>query len=405
MPTVTQSGLNPAKICHVAIELKTLLQNLSFIQNQSSDTEIVAMVKANAYGHGITKISQVLQEKGVKHFGVATIEEGLTLRQASITGTILLMGGSGFTQNIDAVLSAELTPLISSLEELQILKATAQKTKWQKPIQVHLDLDTGMSRSGILIDDNPESTLKAIVDCLKKNTNIINLCGLSTHFANAEINNCAYSDLQLKRFLKALHYLDNAGFHQTILHVSKSSAILTNLGHSDVVLSKTQRQHSIWVRPGIALYGVNPLSGANQLPGLAPILSWRAPVTVRKAILKGTHVGYNNTWTAKRDTEIAILRVGYGDGFSRQLSNRGHVLIQGQKAPIVGRVSMDLTAIDVTQITKKLGNESCSIGTMATLIGTDGGESISAQDLSELCHTIPYEILTNISARVARLYF
>lgn len=405
MQTVISPGLNPAKICHVAIELKTFLQNISFIQSHSLGTETVAMVKANAYGHGLYRISQVLQIQGIKRFGVATIEEGVALRQAGITGTILLMGGSGFTQNTDDVIDAEITPLISSLEELQICIAALQLRKLAKPFQVHLDLDTGMSRAGVLIEDNPEFGLNPIVQLLQKHRHLISLSGVSTHFANAESTDCTFSKFQLDRFLKAVAYLDHAGFSKAILHVSKSSAILTKLGLGDDLFPKTKQQHPIWVRPGIAIYGVNPLSRANQLPGLSPILSWHAPVTVRKTILPGTHVGYNNTWTAKRDTEIAILRVGYGDGYFRQLSNIGHVLIQGQKAPIVGRVSMDLTAVDVTQITKKLGNESCPIGTMATLIGKDGNETITAQDLSEQCQTIPYEILTNISARVARIYF
>jgi alanine racemase len=400
----TSDNLNAVKICHAAIDLKTFLRNIFFIQSHSFGAETVAMVKANAYGHGLATISQVLQAQGIKRFGVATMEEAIALRQADINGTILLMGGSELTQNIDGIIDAEITPLVSSLEELQICIGALRKRKLAKPFQVHLDLDTGMSRSGILVEANPESNLKPIVHILKKNTNIINLGGVSTHFANAEIANCPFTKLQLHLFLKAITYLDHAGFSETTLHASKSSAILTKQGLGPAILPKIH-QHSIWIRPGIALYGVNSLSESNQLSGLSPILSWRTPVTVRKTILKGTPVGYNNTWTAKQETEIAILRVGYGDGYHRQLSNIGHVIIQGQKAPIVGRISMDLTAIDVTQITKKLGTESCKTGSMATLIGSDGDKTITVQDLSKLCHTIPYEILANISTRVKRIYF
>lgn len=389
--------------CHALINLNYLSHNLNTIQSYSPKAQIIAMVKANAYGHGIVAVAKHLNHLGVNYFGVATVSEGEQLRAAGITGQILVMAGSGATFELDKIYQHELTPLISSLDELNEIITFAKTKQLESPLLFHLDIDTGMSRAGLIISPDPYLELDPIVRLLQENKNLVKLDGLSTHLANAEKSSCAFSKKQLKRFAKAVEYLNQKGFVDIKIHLAKSSAILTKLARGDLALEKLLNNHPILIRPGLSLYGINPLSSKLK-KALKPILSWKAPITLRKTLAKGDVVGYNNTWTAKRKTELALVRVGYGDGYSRLLSNQGQILIHGIKARIVGRISMDLIAVDVTDVIKKLGKQSCTVKTLATLLGKENKQEISAINLAKQCKTIPYEILTSISPRVERIY-
>ncbi|MDA0712633.1 MAG: alanine racemase [bacterium] len=389
--------------CHTIINLDNLSHNLKTIQSYNPKAQVVAMVKANAYGHGLVEIAKHLNQLDVKYFGVATADEGEQLRKAKITGQILVMAGSGCTQELNKIYQAHLTPLLSSEAELQDLITFAKNKKVKSPLLFHLDLDTGMSRAGLVIDENPSSQLAPIVSLINNNKQLVKLDGVSTHFANAEKASCAFSKKQLKRFGSAIKFLNKNGFDEIKVHFSKSSAIITQLGDSDLALQKLLQNHPILIRPGLSLYGINPLSTKLKKP-LKPILSWKAPITLRKTLKIGDCVGYNNTWKVKRKTELALIRVGYGDGYSRLLSNQGQVLIHGIKAPVIGRVSMDLITVDVTDVVKKLGEKSCAVKTLVTLLGKENKQEITATDLAKQCQTIPYEILTNISSRVDRIY-
>lgn len=344
------------------IDLKALGDNLRAIKKLAPGAGVVTMVKANAYGHGIVAVSQYFISQGVETLGVATLEEAILLRENGITSTILLMSGAGFSKRAELVVKYHITPLVSSKEEILALAKYG-------PVEIHLDIDTGLGRGGFSVVDN------SLIVILKQNP--IKVGGIATHFANAESDDCAYSKIQLERFSTILRYFDKQGISYPLIHIAKSSAILHHLSGSEIYPSKR-----LWIRPGIALYDT--------------VLTWQAPITLRKRIPAGSAVGYNNTWIARRETEIALLRVGYGDGYSRLLSNRAHVLIAGQRAPVVGNVSMDLTAIDVTDIHGE--------AEFATLIGQDGDEKITSSDLATLSQTIPYEILTSISPRVMREY-
>jgi len=392
------------KNCHATINLKFLLHNLNLIKQKSPSTKVTAMVKANAYGHGLIEISRFLEKHHVKHFGVATVEEAVELRKANIKSEIWLMGGAGFLSSLPEIIEENIVPLISSFEELKSFIDFLKTKRSTKISSFHLDLDTGMTRAGIQIEDNSQTVLEPFVSLIKKNKGLINLAGIATHFANAENLDCQFTQMQIKRFIAAVKYLESEGFSETAIHFAKSAAIFTDISDGGKLFKNELRNYPLFIRPGLSLYGISPLDSSNKNLDLKPILTWKTTITLRKSIKKGTLVGYNNTWKAQRDTELAVLRVGYGDGYNRQLSNQGHVLIQGQKAPIIGRVSMDLVTIDVTDIVKQHGLKACQIGNLATLIGQEDQNKISAQDLSKLCHTIPYEILTNISNRVARDY-
>lgn len=324
------------------INLSALSRNLIKIQQLSGTRNIIAMVKANAYGHGLIPITKYLESQGVSCFGVATIEEGEILRAAGIQGKILLMSGAGFYQTPERVLKARLTPLISSIQELDALDSVGQK------IAVHIDLDTGMSRGGFPLSEVPQ-----VIAWFKKKR-FVEMEGLSTHLANAEASDCEFSKIQLAKF-------EAAGLKASMIHVAKSLAIIHHIGLKNA-----------WVRPGIALYG--------GCEGFEPVMSLEAPITLIKTLHPGDTVGYDQTWKASKQTKIALIRAGYGDGIPRALSNTGNIL---------GRVSMDLITLDITGQDLKVG---------------DWVPLMSIADIAKACDTILYEIMTRVAERVERVY-
>lgn len=351
------------------INLRAMGRNLTKIKSIAGSQNIIAMVKANAYGHGLVPVTQFLETQGVNFFGVATLEEGECLRKAGIKSEILLMSGAGLELSPERVLKAQLTPLVSSLQELESLENLGQK------IKIHVDLDTGLSRGGF-----PISELNQVIAWLTQTRSQLEFEGLSTHFANAETPDCAFSQIQITRFKKALADFETAGLKPKMVHVSKSSAI----GHSIGL----EGSH-VFFRPGIALYGA--------CENFEPVMSLKAPVTLIKTLPIGSTVGYDQTWQAQKETQVALIRAGYGDGYSRGFSNRGYALFQGKRIPIIGRVSMDLITLDMTGFDIKVGD-------WVTLMGRDGPEEITVQELAHACNTIPYEILTRVAERVKRVH-
>ncbi len=333
------------------INAPILRSNYERILSSAPGCTPVAMIKANAYGHGLLSVARFFETLGVTKLGVATIEEGETLRDARIKAQILLMPGAGLILDVDRIWDLKLTPLISSVDELQALQA------FKKPFAVHIHIDTGMSRAGFLWSD-----ISYLIDAWKNEKHQLIFEGLSTHFSDAE------TPLQIQRFETVLNKFQEAGLTPKVVHTSKSTAILGGF---------VTRYPGIetWVRPGIALYD--------------SVMTLQAPITLLKTIPKGTGVGYDKTWIAKRDTRIALVRAGYGDGIPRALSNCGYVVIHGQKAPIIGRVSMDLITVDVTDLECKVGDEV---------------SLMTPKEIAEMAGTIDYEILTGISERVHRLW-
>ncbi len=396
------------KWCHAIIHTDALAHNLAVVKQHCPTSAVVAMVKSNAYGHDVAIIAQALQQAGVTRFGVATFDEAVALRDAGITGTILLADTS-WVESPKALMDLAITPLISSVHEIQVLQEHVLRTRCTQPYPVHLKVDTGMSRMGVTLYPGKNSVAHAL-DRIKQ-TPWVHLQGMCTHFADADECDDSLLRCQIKHFGRALNQTYQTGLAPQVVHIANSAALLRGYHQGRGLLDTLAKQPQWWVRPGGLLYGLNLLAqGAHKQsnasePGvnLRGVLTWRAPILLRKRIPKGACVGYGSTWRAERDTEIAVLAVGYGDGYNRLLSNRGHVLIGTQRAPIVGRVSMDLTTVDVTDVQCRLGKEACQQGVYAVLLGPQGEKSVDPWELARLCSTIPYEICTSITARVPRI--
>jgi alanine racemase len=336
-----------------------------------------------------------LEKTGCKWFGVATVDEGIALRDAGVRARILVMSGAGAHLFAKDLCDYDLTPLVSSVDEIEEIASECRGRSLEESFKVHLDFDTGMTRGGFLSLDEPERLLGY--------TDVLRFEGMSTHFAKAEEPNCSFSAIQMDRFANVLHEIAQTGLKPKYIHLDKSAAVLLHSSNGlKQEVEKIMPGAEILVRPGISLYGIDPTLESIHAGSLKPVLSWRAPIVLCKSIQKGTAVGYDGTFVANRLTQIAIVRIGYADGLKRTLSNRGSMIVGGMAAPIVGRISMDLTALDVTDLVSLKGPSHCEVGNFAIVIGTEGEKSQSVYDLALACDTIPYEILTSISARVQR---
>jgi alanine racemase len=343
--------------------------------------DILAIVKANAYGHGAVPVTKALIRAGIQRFGVATVAEGAQLREAGITNPILIVGAL-IPADIPALLHYRLTPVIYHIDMAQELAAWIPPDA--RPYPVHVKIDTGMGRLGLDAEQLP--ALLAAADW----NHTLALEGLMTHLADADSADPSYTRQQLDRFRLALSRLSVAGNTPPLIHVANSAGII-----------RYPETHFALVRPGIMLYGYHTLTepAAQASPlDLRPVLSWHSTVATVRQIRAGESVSYNRTFTAQRITRIAILPVGYADGFNRRLSNTGSVLIGGRRMPVVGRVCMDMTMVDVTEL------PGIKPGDPAVLLGRQKDASITAWDMAETLGSIPYEVLCAIGPRVPRLY-
>src|ERR671923_39287 len=342
------------------------------------EVKILSMVKANGYGHGAVAISQTLASVGGDAFGVATLEEGIELRQAGIRTPILVVAGA-YGEQLEQFLSYDLTPTIYEIEGVRILEAAAKCRG--KNLNVHLKIDSGMGRLGLLADET-NSWIPELKKC-----SALKLEGVFSHFSHAESVEGDYTREQLDIFKRVIQLLRKEGLAPRLVHFANSAATIT-----------LPAAYFDMVRPGIMLYGVYPSPAmANQIL-LKPVLSWKTKILQLKKVPPGTSISYGQTLVTNRESMIATLPVGYADGYQRLLSNRGQVLVDGQRAPVVGRVCMDLTMIDVTDIRKvQQGDE-------VVLLGRQGDAEISADEMAAWANTISYEILTSIGVRVPRIH-
>ncbi len=334
---------------------------------------VLAVVKANAYGHGAGPVSQTLLAAGARQLGVATMEEGLALRSAGVTAPILVMGG---VYDIPTVQQSALTPVLPSRDAI----ATAAKLADPRtvPLCVHLKVDTGMSRLGL----GPEEALTVLKSGWPPN---LQLEGVMSHLASADEPDGGPAEEQLARFRSFLDAIRTAGLKVPTAHIANSAAIL-----------KYPSSYFDLVRPGLMLYGYS--SGPTPSVDLRPVLTWKTRVIQVKRVAKGQPVSYGGTFIAPRPSTLAVLPVGYADGYSRAFSNKGRVLIGGRPAPVVGRVCMDLTIVDVTD------HQAVRPGDDAVLLGRQGSATITADDLAAWQNTISYEILCQIGPRVTRVH-
>lgn len=367
------------------IHLDNLAANFHAIQNKVGPVvRVAAIVKANAYGHGAVECSRRLDAAGADWFGVALPEEGVVLRDAGIAKPILCL--SGFWGDQSALcLQHRLTPVVYTIEMIEALDTTARNAG--VVADVHLKVDTGMGRLGIRFDQFGE-----FVSRLSQFRNI-RVDGLLTHFAAADDGSCEPLTLdQIKRFEDSVRILSDSGYRPTYLHLANSAAIFSH-----------RESWGNLVRPGGVLYGLwrDVLPPNTTNPGLQPVMSLHSRVCLLKWVEAGETIGYGCTFEASRKSLIATLPIGYHDGYMRGLSNRGNVIVRGKYAPVVGRISMDLTLIDVTNV------EGIEVGDKVTLLGVDRdspGLSITAEDLAKIAGTLSYEVTCGISDRVPRMY-
>jgi len=364
---------------YATVNLAALAHNLSRIkQYLSPGCEIMAIVKANAYGHGAAEIAHALASQGISRFAVASLDEGIALRQAGLSASIVVLGAL-FEEQVSDLIAHRLTPVVSDRHILPVLAKAAQSHPARYPI--HLKAETGMGRLGL----SPEELLALLDNPLLQSP--LQVEGLMTHLADADGKDSTFTERQLGVFCAVLEQIRKRGLTLPLVHTANSAAIV-----------RFPDAHFSLVRPGIMLYGYHTLPAIVPAPDLRPVLSLRTRVVQLRTIPPGGTVSYNGTFVATRPTRIAVLPIGYADGYSRQLSHRGSVLIQGRRAPIVGLVCMDMIMVDVTDLAP------VQVGETVTLIGQQGGESIWADEVAGWIGTIPYEVLCGIGARVPRLY-
>ena len=364
------------------IDLEALAHNFHVIKNQiGPDTKLLAAVKANAYGHGAVECARRLESEGADWFGVALPEEGIELREAGITRPILCLGGFWAEQET-ALLEHKLTPVVYRLDTIESLDRAAREAKITA--NVHLKIDTGMGRLGVRVD-----AVSEFCDALLRFRNI-RVEGLMTHLAAADDESKqAFTDNQLSKFEAAIVAFREHGFQPALIHAANSAAAFAHPG-----------ARGNMVRPGGALYGFSRdvLPANIKTPALRSVMSLYSRIVLLKNVPKGEYLGYGCTFQTRRDSLIATIPIGYDDGYRRALSNQARVILRGKFAPVVGRVSMDLTLVDVT------GVPDVSLDDKVTLLGQHDKVSITAEDLGELAGTISYEITCGISNRVPRIY-
>jgi len=338
---------------------------------------ILQVVKADAYGHGAIEISHAALKNGAACLGVANADEGVQLRVSGITAPIIILSPSTGGE-IQEIIKYGLTPSLSDLRFAAELQRHLAKAGVTSPI--HLEIDTGMGRGGMLCDEAP-ALIRKILDF----PNII-VEGLFTHFASSEV--CVdYNEQQWILFNELIETLATAGIHIPIKHMANSGAILNY-----------PRFYLDMVRPGLMSYGIYPSPQTEARADLHPVMSFKTRVVLLKEFPRGASIGYNRTYITERPSRIATLPVGYGDGYGIILSNSGEVLIRGKRAPVVGRISMDMVTVDVSSV------PDCHIGDEVVLLGRQGEEAITANDIAARIRTISYDILCALGKRAPRIF-
>jgi len=364
------------------IDLEALAHNYRVIRDHVGDgVKLLAAVKANAYGHGAVECARRLEREGADWFGVALPEEGLELRRAGVQRPILCLGGFWKGQEA-ACFQNDLTPVVYRLDMIESLDQAARDAGVSA--KVHVKIDTGMGRLGVRTDQ-----LSQFIEGLQRMRHV-RVDGLMTHLAVADDEaKQDFTDAQLRTFAEGVRVFREHGFAPTFIHTANSAATFARA-----------RDGENLVRPGGTLYGfTSDVLPANiDRPPLRPVMSLYSRIMLLKRVPRGQKLGYGTTFETQRDSLIATLPIGYDDGFARALSNRGRVIVRGQFAPVVGRVSMDLTLIDVTGVT------GVELDDRVILLGGDGGAKITAEEIGATAGTISYEITCGISDRVPRIY-
>ncbi|MEJ2230920.1 MAG: alanine racemase [Nitrospirales bacterium] len=365
----------------VSINLDALTRNFQQIrQRMAPSTKILAVIKADAYGHGAIRVAQTLEPLGIFGFGVASVLEGMALREHQVHSPIMVMGPL-LPEHLPEIIHHRLTPVISRLEIFQQL--VDQLPPGKNPFPIHLKIDTGLHRLGFEADQ-----ALSLLASLSTPASPVEIQGLLSHFADADNPDPLLTNQQIQQFLAFIDQTKRLGVHAPILHMANSAGILFH-----------PTSHLGMVRPGLMLYGYAP---RNESPSpsiqLQPVMQATTYVAHLRSLQPGEIVGYNALFRTRRPSHIAVLPVGYTHGFPRHLTGVGHVLIQGEQAPIIGKICMDMMMVDVTDIPNP------RIGEEVVLLGKQGTQEITAEDHAGWLKTIPYEILCGIGGKANRTY-
>jgi len=370
------------------VSLRTLRENYRTIRDYvGPGVTVCAVVKAYAYGHGAVECAKALQDEGATWLGVTSLDEAIPLREEGIDTRILLMTGFWRGEE-EEVVRLGLTPTLWEIAHVELMEKAAIRVGVQQH-HVHLKIDTGMGRLGATVEE-----LAQVLQALRSASHL-KLEGVATHLASSEVLDAPSVAEQLKNFEAARRLLREFGFNPTHVHAANTSAVISH--------------HESWntmVRPGLALYGYHlpferagrVVSGRGLKMPLKPVLTWKTRIFSLREMKAGQALGYGGTYVTKAPSRIAVLPVGYADGLNRGLSAGGRVIVRESYAPIVGRISMDLTLVDVT------GISDIEVGDEVVLLGSSDGLNVDAREHAELANTIPYEILCAISKRVPRRY-
>ena len=362
------------------IDINALIHNFKIIKSKADGCRVMAVVKADAYGHSVQNIAPVLQENGADAFAVSNIEEAITLRGCGITKPILILGYTPVSMAPQLVIN-DITQCVFSFEYAKGLSESAVKSGVN--VKIHIKLDTGMGRIGF---DCRDSSLCGIDEAIKSATlDGLLLDGIFTHFASSDRNETeedGFTDKQYELFTSGIKRFNDAGLYPKNCHCCNSAAFCLDDG-----------KHLDMCRTGIILYGLTPSATLKLKEDFIPVMTVKSVVSMVKKIKAGDTVNYGRTFKAKNQMTVATITAGYADGYPRILSNKGYVLINGKKAPIVGRICMDQLSVDVSNI------EDVKQGDEVILFGRE----LPVEELAEMCGTINYEIVCGISPRVPRI--
>lgn len=368
-----------------SIDAKALAQNFAEAKRLAGAREVIAVVKADAYGHGAEPVALRLAAAGCRSFAVATVEEAAQLRRAGIEQAILVLGGVHDAAEANAALELGVTPVVQHAGHLALLRKAASEGNRAIPVQV--EIDTGMARMGISPEEAPN-----LIEGLAREK-CFALDGVYSHLACADEPDLAATQRQLALFTEVLAALRSRGVVPRQVHVANSAALAASAALEAVLPPEVNA-----VRPGLLLYGVAPAPHLAEAARLVPVMSLRTRVANVRWVRRGDPVGYGATFRAKQRGRIATLPIGYADGIPWSLGNRGFVVLRGRRVPIAGRVSMDLITLDVGASPVEIGDPVLVFGTPA-----DGGAALRVEEVAEAAGTIAYELLVRVGARVTRV--
>lgn len=385
----------PMRPCWVEISARSLEDNYKFLKTLAPDAEVLAVVKSDAYGHSLSLCAPAAVRAGARWLGVTCVEEAVAARALCPEARILVMCGC-FPGEGAAVVQSRLTPVVWEAWHLDELECAA-RAGGTEPIPVHLEIDTGMSRQGVSLDGLATFLGRLAAD------GPLRLEAVLTHLFAADESDGRATAEQMEKLDEALRTIAASGLKPEWLSVGSSAALLN--GEAEKVGAMAARWGmKTMIRPGLALYGVapqfepdEPAAVAAARKQLKPVLTWKTQVAGVRAVPAGALVGYNGTFVAIEPMRLALLAVGYADGLSRLLGNHFSLLVRGQRAPLVGRVSMDLAILDVTEI------DGVEAGDEVVILGSQGNETIDARQHAAATGTIPWEVFTRIGQRVRRI--